>query len=608
MTEPSGQTSAAARLGQVISGRYRVQELLGEGGMGAVYLAEHTLMRKRVALKLLHPEMSENEEVLARFKREAEAAAHIEHPNVASATDFGQTEDGAFFLVLEYVEGTSLRKALAGGALSPPRALHIARQIALALERAHAAGIVHRDLKPENIMLVRKGEDPDFAKVLDFGIARFDPSSARGAASGQPLTRLGTILGTPEYMAPEQGAGDVVGPTADLYSLGVMLYEMLTGKHPFEGDGLEIMSMHIVAPVPAMSERAPDVRVEPAIEGLVRKLLEKETQNRHPNARSVVDAIDATSLACGIELAGAPPAAFANSAAPVDAFAKTSIGEAAPNIALTAPAPRKSPSPLPVLVGAAAAFVTLLVVLVLALRSSSSSSSTTTAEAGAPKSLGTADSPAAKTKTAGEAAIKAAGTRGVEGLEALAKQYPDDPQVHRALALVLADGGRAPDALKVIRTMLALGDEGVAAVDGELASVVVGAAGLASSTDEAFALLEGPLGPRGVDALIEMAQMKSSPQLAKRATRSLTKPEVRAKASPAAAVLLDMKAAKNCAAKRDLLARAKTDGDGRMLPVLTSMKETRGCGFAGLRDCWPCLRKDAGLDDAIAGIQARSGR
>src|SRR5688572_8709954 len=172
-------SAGASRLGQVISGRYLIKELIGEGGMGAVYLAEHTHMRKRVALKLLHAEMHDNEEVLARFRREAEAAAHIEHPNVVAATDFGQTDDGGFFLVLEYVEGTSLREVLNRGALSVSRALHIARQIAYALERAHDAGIVHRDLKPENVMLVKKEDDPDFVKVLDFGIARFESQAQR---------------------------------------------------------------------------------------------------------------------------------------------------------------------------------------------------------------------------------------------------------------------------------------------------------------------------------------------------------------------------------------------------------------------------------------------
>jgi serine/threonine-protein kinase len=175
-------------------------------------------------------------------------------------------------------------------------------------------------------------------------------------------------------------------------------------------------------------------------------------------------------------------------------------------------------------------------------------------------------------------------------------------------ALVLAEKGRAPEALKAIRAMLALGRDGVAAIDSEVTSVVVGASGLPSTADEAFALLEGPLGPLGVDALIDMTQMKSSPQLSKRASRSLSKPEVRAAASPATGVLLDMKAAKNCAAKKELLDRAKNEGDARMLTVLASMKEPRGCGFMGMRDCYPCLRKDTALDDAIAGIQARAAK
>src|SRR5687768_2954616 len=158
-TAPASSTDS--RIGQTVAQRYQIVRLLGEGGMGAVYLAEHTLMKKRFALKMLHGEMAQNDEVLGRFRREAEAAAHLEHPHVVAATDFGQTEDGSFFLVLEFVDGTSLRAALASGPFPAARALRITRQIALALERAHDAGIVHRDLKPENVMLVRKGDDPD---------------------------------------------------------------------------------------------------------------------------------------------------------------------------------------------------------------------------------------------------------------------------------------------------------------------------------------------------------------------------------------------------------------------------------------------------------------
>src|SRR6185369_6155904 len=242
--------ASTSLVGQVVSGRYRLQKLIGEGGMGSVYLAEHMHMRKRVALKLLHAEMSQDAEVLARFRREAEAAAHVEHPNVASATDFGQAEDGSFFLVLEYVEGTSLRKALEAGPLSSARALHIARQIALALERAHGSGIVHRDLKPENVMLVRKGDDPDFVKVLDFGIAKVPADPVHGESNPQViLTKMGAVLGTPEYMSPEQSVGDPVGPATDLYALGIIMYEMLTGLHPFDPPTKEmLLTMHVLEP------------------------------------------------------------------------------------------------------------------------------------------------------------------------------------------------------------------------------------------------------------------------------------------------------------------------------------------------------------------------
>src|SRR5580692_9262827 len=175
--------------GTIIAERYRVDSLLGEGGMGKVYAAEHVHMRKQVAIKVLHPEMSTTPEVVARFEREAVAAGKIAHPNVAAATDFGRLEDRSFFLVLEYVAGVDLRSILRRGPVTPARALHIVRQITSAVGAAHAAGIVHRDLKPENVMLVDRDGDPDFVKVLDFGIAKIDAlgmneGPSRSSASG----------------------------------------------------------------------------------------------------------------------------------------------------------------------------------------------------------------------------------------------------------------------------------------------------------------------------------------------------------------------------------------------------------------------------------------
>src|SRR5690606_8292067 len=192
--------------------------LLGEGGMGQVYRAQHVHMRKTVAIKVLHRELTMQPEIVARFEREAVAAARIEHPHVAAATDFGQLPDGSFYLVLEFIEGRSLTALWAEhGRLPPARALAIARQVCDALDAAHSAGIVHRDLKPDNVMLLAREGDADFVKVLDFGIAKLQSDDT----SGQPaLTKAGTVFGTPEYMAPEQAQGAGVDARSDLYTLG----------------------------------------------------------------------------------------------------------------------------------------------------------------------------------------------------------------------------------------------------------------------------------------------------------------------------------------------------------------------------------------------------
>jgi serine/threonine-protein kinase len=629
----------------VISGRYLIRELLGEGGMGSVYLAEHTHMKKRVALKLLHPEMSDNPEVSARFEREAMAAAHIEHPNVAAATDFGKTEDGAFFLVLEYVEGTSLREALAGGPISVTRALRITRQIGLALERAHEAGIVHRDLKPENVMLVKKDGEPDFVKVLDFGIAKVLEGAAsaseeiakRNGGANQPLTRMGTILGTPEYMAPEQALGEPVTPAADLYGVGVMLYEMLTGKHPFEPpDRVAMLSFHIVAPVPLMRERSPEREIPATVEAVARCLLEKDSKKRHANARALIDAIDAAGAASGIDVGGTPstlPAqpnggrASNDLAAPPDrgpgwssddAFAHTKLGlVASPNVTTAAGAPApfflrldaawKNLASRPLLYGLAAviplALMVVVVVAVLALRGPKPARDVA--------KLPTTDAKTEPAKAPTDAPpdrVSAAVTLGPEAIEALCKEYPQDTALLQKLAIAYGMAGKSSDAMRTARALLAA--DAAAANDDELVQLVATTAARSQgdADDDAFALLEGPLGARGVDVLIELTAKgagKEIRDLRARATKSLAKPDVRAHASTAASVLIDMRAAQSCTAKRELLGRAKESGDARLVPVLKPLEKKNGCGLLGRRDCWSCLRSGTSLDEAIAAAGTR---
>jgi serine/threonine-protein kinase len=270
------------RPGVVLADRYRIDALVGEGGAGRVYAAEHVLLRKKVAIKILRSDRANVPEMVQRFEREAMAAAHIEHPNIASAIDFGRLADGSVFLALEFVAGRSLRQELAKGPLALGRSLHIARQIASALAGAQQLGIVHRDLKPENVMLIERGEDRDFVKVLDFGIARVPM-----ADKAQPLTKVGAVFGTPAYMAPEQALGLPVDGRADLFALGVMLFEMLTGTRPF---GERQIGQQITDPLPTLASRGAAVPAE--IESLIASLLARNVQERFQRPDALMAAFD----------------------------------------------------------------------------------------------------------------------------------------------------------------------------------------------------------------------------------------------------------------------------------------------------------------------------
>ena len=246
-------------IGTIVGERYRIVSRIGVGGMGAVYRAEHTMMRRDLAIKVLLPELSGKEEFARRFEREAESASRLDHPNIITTTDFGRTGDGSLFLAMEFLAGTSLGAAIAAGPMRIERALAIERQILRGLDHAHAAGVVHRDLKPENIMLVERDGQRDVVKILDFGIAKVtEPQSG-----GQALTQAGVIFGTPEYLSPEQALGEAVDARADIYAAGVILYEMLAGRRPFESeDKVKIISMHL-AHAPAAGPRREPRRRSP---------------------------------------------------------------------------------------------------------------------------------------------------------------------------------------------------------------------------------------------------------------------------------------------------------------------------------------------------------
>jgi serine/threonine-protein kinase len=269
--------------GTVVAGRYKVLHLIGKGGMGVVYRAEHVHMRKTVALKVLHREYLKVEEVVARFEREAVAAARIEHPNVVAASDFGKLEDGSFYLVLEFVDGQSLRSLIEeSGALPLGRTIRIAQQTLQALGAAHGNHIVHRDLKPDNVMLVADAEGEDRVKVLDFGIARVAGPEARDATK---LTQMGMVMGTVAYMSPEQATGQPVDERADLYSFGVMLYEMIAGVVPFDAElPSQVLARQLVEEPPPLPVGTPEPLVR-----LVMDLMQKKPEDRPASAQEVLE-------------------------------------------------------------------------------------------------------------------------------------------------------------------------------------------------------------------------------------------------------------------------------------------------------------------------------
>jgi serine/threonine-protein kinase len=276
--------------GTVIAGRYRIVRRLGTGGMGAVYEAEQTAIGRRVALKVVRPELANDESIAERFRREARAASRIRSAHVVVVHDFGGGEDDSpLYLVMEFLEGETLEARLAGqGALPPRDAVEIAKQVASALEAAHAAGVVHRDLKPANVLLPRN--EP--LKVVDFGIARMLESDE--PAGGTKMTQAGTLLGTPAYMSPEACLRKTVGPAADLYALGVMLFEMLTGQLPLEDEEpILLLGLHARVPPPRLRDERPELSVPDALEELVDRLLAKKPEERPASARAVIDALAA---------------------------------------------------------------------------------------------------------------------------------------------------------------------------------------------------------------------------------------------------------------------------------------------------------------------------
>ena len=305
---PKPLEEGSRMVGALLSGRYQIKRMCGEGGMGRVYEAEHIEIGKRVAIKVLHPAYSRTPDLVERFRREARAASRIEHPNVVNVTDFGTTEDGSLFFVMEYIEGIELGLLIhREGPLAPVRALRITEQMCEALQAAHDVGVIHRDLKPENILLLGLGntnrtppsgqsspgmemrEPTDFVKVLDFGIAK-SAEVEENSRKGRRLTRPGVAMGTPEYMAPEQAAGHPADPRSDIYAVGSIMYEMLCGVPPYEGDNvMEVLHKKANEPPRSLAELQPTLHS--GVVALVERAMARAPEDRPQSMADLAYAI-----------------------------------------------------------------------------------------------------------------------------------------------------------------------------------------------------------------------------------------------------------------------------------------------------------------------------
>jgi serine/threonine-protein kinase len=622
-------------IGQVLAGRYRVERLLGSGGMGSVYRAEHIHMRKAVAVKVLHREMTAVPEVVARFEREAVAAGRIEHPNVVQASDFGRLDDGAFYLVLEYVEGQSLAKLIERGTVAPERALHITRQVADALAAAHAQNIIHRDLKPDNVMLVDRENYPDFVKVLDFGIAKVRMQDNTGKT--QQLTQLGTVFGTPEYMSPEQARGNPVDGRSDLYTLGVMLYEMLTGTTPFKSDDLIVVLTRTITEAPAP---LPNTIPEP-IRTLTMRLLRKLPEERVAHAVELIGQIDAiigpSQPPPPMSLAYSRPSHVLSSASetgPVSSATAVSVSAAtsaatlddvpilsAPAAPESAPRERKLEIPAwllrPIAVGRRLVPAWSLVAAALGLVVIGATG--TCAVAGGARGQAGLAAPSASThapvsdEDAEQQKLRELAEQGdqtaLAQLEAKSKNERSAEE-WRAIGHGYCQIGQLAACITKYRDGVtrrpALAKDPIVLAD------VRKAAQVPDAHRDALELAALHLWAPGVDIVYDVWAStkgdKSSEDVNKRARDFVEDGTIRAKASPELKVALELQRAikkQDCATVKKSVKAAVDSGDVRSVPFLEQLRNTRGCGLLGLGDCWSCLRGAVNVSDAIEAAKKR---
>jgi eukaryotic-like serine/threonine-protein kinase len=614
--------AAGSMVGIEVNGRYTVQRLIGKGGMGAVYLAEHIQMKKLVAFKVLHGEMSDNSELVERFKREAQAAAAINHPNICEATDFGETGRGEFFLVMEFLQGRTLEHEIMQGPMSAPRVVHIAHQICGVLERAHGLGIVHRDLKPENVMLIERDWDADFVKVMDFGIASVQ-RAGEGEEGSVKLTRAGVAYGTPAYMSPEQVTGSPVDARSDLYSLGAVLYEALTGTVPFDGKNItKVMTQHLTEPVQQMRLRTPGVDVPAELEALVRQLLAKTPEERPESAAHVRELLEAME-----QVFTEPNADAAAQSMELLADWKEQLrtnGHAAVFVPTAAQPTQQAPSEtskqraLDMRLVAVAGLMILALIglggIALGLVLSRPADAPASAAPAKQEQVAAKEEASlteerdafvsrSEMRQALEAMARGDQAQAITVLEAKAGEWEGDPHYHYYLGMAYMADKRGESALKSWGRALELDPR--YASDKKLGEQVVELLDSRKDSEVKAAkeLIEKRFVTHIPHRLAEAAQTHRRASVRKVATEILRDSGELAKLPKWQQVAIDLKSASGCKERSKLITELGELGDAGAMPVLQELEKLpkRGCGFLKRNDCHACIRGE--LRDALQKLK-----
>jgi serine/threonine-protein kinase len=611
----SAQIRAQELIGRVIAGRHRIDRILAMGGMGAVFCAEHVHMRKRFAVKLLHPETRNLPDLVTRFERESIVGAHASHPNVTSATDFGKLEDGSYYLVLEFVDGITLHELMKRGAMPWRRAADIARQIACGLEAIHRLDIFHRDLKPRNIMVIEG--TPDTVKIIDFGFAKVPLERfTADATEAINVTARGMVFGTVGYMAPETAYGmHAVTAQSDLYALGVILYELLSGVHPFEPkEPRALFECHSTQKPPRIHKRAPGVSVPAPLEQVVLRLLEKQPRDRHATAREVIEAIDAA-------LAEPDAPADVRESPPPAVPVSRDEGDHSPPPAEADPRPMPAQASRgPLILGLIALLGALMLGVYYRLPHDQRDRIHATLGIAPPQRPATNAAPPRGTSTAN---TNAKATASAPAAEPAATQTASAPSPAASLPPastgsidgldatkwrgIIRDAATAMDPSRGAKAFLALAELDPRAFgDPEIIAAAASAAigvelGHRDTADKIYGLLgSDTLGSGGPDVLYQMTSYYGGSRGARRAAEMLQRPDVMARATPALKIALALRDTP-CKDRPTLYEQAVRDGDERTTSLMSKMITPDCDGATGA--C--CRKHDPQLADAFGKLRAR---